>query len=313
MKYRTLGKTGFEVSEIGFGAWAIGGNAFGNSYGSTRDSDSLKALEKALTLGCNFFDTADVYGHGHSEEILARILGGRRQNVFVATKVGADFYQSPLKLNFSPKYIRSACEKSLQRLNTTYIDLYQLHNPPNYLLQSDEIFEPLYELKKEGLIRAIGLSIFHPEEGLDAIKRGHVDCIQVVYNILNRQAGKELLPAARERNIGIIAREPLQNALLTGKFKGSESFEEGDIRYGWSVQYFNHMVKFASDLKELLHNDNRTLTQAALQFVLAQPAVSTVIPGMKNTNQVKENLKTTNLPPMTEKELSRIIQNLMRH
>ena len=311
MKYRTLGKTEFSVSEIGFGAWAIGGNQFGNSYGTTKDNESLKAIHRAIELGCNFIDTADVYGHGHSEELIGKALADKRQMVHIATKVGGDFYRGPTRLNFEPTYMRFAMEKSLTRLNTDYIDLYQLHNPPLHLIQEGDIFDVLYKMKSDGYVRAIGLSIFEPTEGMVAIRNDCVDCIQVVYNILNRQAAKDLFPLAHENNIGIIAREPLNNGILTGKFTGDEIFEEGDIRYRWTQKYFEHLVEFTSNLKNIIKTEDRTLSQTALQFVLSQPSISTVIPGMKTTDQVNENFRTMNLKELSEDELKDIVQFLM--
>jgi aryl-alcohol dehydrogenase-like predicted oxidoreductase len=312
MEYRTLGRTGISVSVIGFGAWAIGGNKFGNSYGATNDRESAKAIAKAIEMGCNFFDTADAYGHGHSEEILGAAFKGKRDKIIIASKVGGDFYKSPTRMNFDPEYITFALEKSLKRLDTDYIDLYQLHNPPLHMIRQGEIFDIMGKLKLQGKIRAIGISIFEPVEGVETIKNEMSDCIQVVYNVLNRQAAKDLFPLARERNIGIIAREPLSNGILTGKFNGFEIFETGDVRKPWPKEYFQHLVSFSHDLKNLLEDENRSMAQAALQFVLSQPAVSTVIPGMKTEIQVEENLNTVNLGGMKEGELTRIIQFLLQ-
>jgi aryl-alcohol dehydrogenase-like predicted oxidoreductase len=311
MKYRTLGRTNFSVSEIGFGAWAIGGNQFGNSYGTTKDPESIDALRNAIDLGCNFIDTADVYGHGHSEELIGKALEGIRKKILIATKVGGDFYHSPNRLNFDADYIRFALENSLKRLKTDYIDLYQLHNPPLHLIQEADVFDILFKLKNEGYIRAIGLSIYDPIEGLAAIRNDSIDCIQVVFNIFNRQAAKDLFPLARDSNIGIIAREPLNNGLLTGKFSGDEYFEEGDIRSRWSPKYFEHLVNFTQSIENLTKTEDRSLSQTAIQFVLAQTAVSTVIPGMKTTDQVKENFRSVIQNPMTEEEQKLIIQHLM--
>ena len=160
MKTRILGGTNIEVSEVGFGAWAIGGNAHGNSYGPTDDTVSVRAIEEALDLGCTFFDTADVYGHGHSEHLLGATLGKRRKDVVIATKVGNDFYGSRPRLDFSKDYIRTALENSLARLGTSYVDIYQLHNPPHGAIRDGSVFELLNRLKEEGKIRASGISIF---------------------------------------------------------------------------------------------------------------------------------------------------------
>lgn len=157
MKYRDFGATGIKVSEIGFGCWQIGGNGRGNSYGPTDDKASSEALLKALDLGINFFDTADVYGFGHSEEILGKTFRGKRDRVILATKVGADFYQGQGFQTFTPDYVRFALEKSLKRLQTEYIDVYLLHNPPLKLIGKEETFEILKDLKKEGKIRTFGV------------------------------------------------------------------------------------------------------------------------------------------------------------
>src|SRR2546425_1312664 len=166
MKYRTLGKTGLKVSEVGFGAWAIGGNDYGNSYGPTDDKVSLAAVERAFELGCNFYDTADVYGHGHSEELLGQALKEHRNDVILATKVGGDFYHDPPRMNFNPDYLEFASTKSCERLQTDHLDLYQLHNPPIQLLKNGKIFEGLEKLKDSGRIRHYGVSIHDPQEDL---------------------------------------------------------------------------------------------------------------------------------------------------
>src|SRR5256712_7670966 len=166
MKTRTLGRTGLTVSEIGFGAWAIGGNAHGNSYGPTDDELSLAAIGRALELGCNFFDTADVYGHGHSEDLLGQALRGHRSEVIIATKVGGDFYHGTPRMNFNSDYLEFALGKSCERLGTDYIDLYQLHNPPIQLIKDGRIFKILDRLKASGKIRHYGISIHDPQEGL---------------------------------------------------------------------------------------------------------------------------------------------------
>ncbi len=205
MKYRVLGKTGIKVSEVGFGAWAIGGNAHGNSYGPTDDKTSLDAVKKALDVGCNFFDTADVYGHGHSEELLGKALEGRRDDVVIATKVGGDFYHGAPRMNFAPEYLLFALQRSLERLQTDHIDLYQLHTPPVQLVKNPSVFRVLEDIKKTGKILHYGISIHDPAAGILAMKTGHPSTIQVVYNILRQEAKNELFGAARENKVAIIA------------------------------------------------------------------------------------------------------------
>src|SRR5258708_14878986 len=211
MKPRKLGSTLLEVSEVGFGAWGIGGNQFGNSYGPADDDESLRAITTAVDLGCTFFDTADVYGHGHSEELLGRALKGRRKEVVLATKGGSDFYHDPPRLNFTESHLIFAVEQSLKRLGTDYIDLYQLHNPPFSVIEGGRVFEPLEKLKAQGKIRYYGISIHDPQEGLLAIKVGRPSAIQVVYNYLRRDAAEELFPRAIAEGVAIVARSPLAN------------------------------------------------------------------------------------------------------
>ncbi len=305
MKYRDLGGSGLKVSEIGFGAWAIGGNAHGNSYGPTDDKASIAAVRKALDHGCNFFDTADVYGHGHSEELLGQTLKGQREGVIIATKVGGDFYHDPPRMNFNPDYLEFALEKSCERLGTDYVDLYQLHNPPIQLVKNRRVFESLEKLKKSGRIRHYGISIHDPEEGLVAMREGQPAAIQVVFNILRQEAKNQLFEIARENNVGIIAREPLANGFLAGKFKADSTFSSGDIRHNFPQDYVRSLT-YASEQLRFLESRTRTLAQASLRFVLDHREVSTTIPGAKTLLQTEENMKAADMAPLTGEELLRI-------
>src|SRR3990172_2773684 len=187
MNYRSLGRTGLRVSEIGFGAWAIGGNM----WGPTDDRESIAAIRRGLDLGVNFIDTADVYGLGHSEDLMAEAISGRREQLIIATKVGNDFHNDPRPWserrppwvkNFTAKYLREGAERSLARLRTDFMDVYQLHNPPRDVLESGEVFETLDALKQEGKIRFYGVSIGPSAEGILCLENGKPDCLQVVYN-----------------------------------------------------------------------------------------------------------------------------------
>lgn len=295
MKYRKFGSTGLTVSEIGFGAWAIGGDAHGNSYGPTHDEESLQAIKTALDVGCTYFDTADVYGHGHSEELLGRALAGVRKKVIIATKGGADFYHQPSRLNFTPDHLSFAVEQSLRRLGTDYIDLYQLHNPPFSLIESPRLFEPLEKLKQQGKIRFYGISIHAPQEGLLALKSGGVSAIQVVYNYLRRDAAEELFPRAIAEGVAIIAREPLANGFLAGKYSKDSVFPVGDIRHQWPAKYQAQLINQVDDFNRRVGKSSITLAQTAIKFVLSQPAIATVIPGCKTVGQTEENLRTSEL------------------
>lgn len=304
MKYREFGNSGIRVSEIGFGAWPIGGNAHGNSYGTTDDRQSLEAIERAIALGCNFFDTADVYGYGHSEELLGRAIRHGRDRVVIATKVGGDFYTGAGRRNFGADYIRFALDKSLKRLRTDYLDVYQLHNPPLKLIEKEETYAVLKDLKREGKIRAWGLSIFDPIEGLTALRIGRPDCIQVVYNIFSPRAAEELLPKAGQAGCAIIAREPLANGFLTGKYAEDSHFEPGDIRHDWPRPYISARVRASARLRALAPDGS--LARLALRFAISSPHVSVVIPGTKTAEQAQDNMQASDDGPLANALLSQL-------
>jgi aryl-alcohol dehydrogenase-like predicted oxidoreductase len=305
MKYRVLGKTGLKVSEVGFGAWAIGGNAHGNSYGPTDDRQSLAAIERALEFGCNFFDTADVYGHGHSEELLGQALRGRRSEVIIATKVGGDFYHGTPRMNFNSDYLEFALGKSCERLGSDYIDLYQLHNPPVQLVKDGRVFKTLEKLRASGKIRHYGISIHDPQEGLLAMSGRELGAIQVAFNILRQEAKNQLFREATKNNVGIIAREPLANGFLAGKLGTESNFLQGDIRHNFPHDYISQLT-LATDKLRFLESNSRTLAQAVIRFVLDHKDVSTVIPGAKTPEQVDEDFTCSDSPSLTGEELLRI-------
>src|SRR3990170_6263877 len=207
------------VSEVGFGAWAIGGSDHGNSYGPTNDAVSVRAVERAIDLGCNFFDTADVYGWGHSEEVLGRGVAGHRDDVHIATKVGGDFYHGGVQMNFDPAYISFALDRSLKRLRTDHVDVYQLHNPPVELMGDPKTYDVLDMLKAEHKLDHYGVSIHEPMEGILCIGAGKPETLQVPFSVLRQEWVEELLGDARRAGVGIIAREPLGNGFLTGKIQ----------------------------------------------------------------------------------------------
>ncbi len=305
MKYRVLGKTGLKVSEVGFGGWPIGGNAFGNSYGPADDKQSLAAIGRALELGCNFFDTADVYGHGHSEELLGQALRGCRSEVIIATKVGGDFYHGTPRMNFNSDYLEFALGKSCERLGTNYVDLYQLHNPPVQLIKDGRVFKTLERLNASGKIRHYGISIHDPQEGLLAMRNGGIGAVQVVFNILRQEAKNQLFREATQNNVGIVAREPLANGFLAGKLKTESTFHQGDIRHSFPRNYVSQLTTAVDQLR-FVESNSRTLAQAALRFVLDHKEVSTVIPGAKTPEHVDEDLASSESPPLTGEELLRI-------
>jgi len=304
MRSRGLGRTGVHVSEIGFGAWAIGGNAHGNSYGPTDDAASVAAVGRALDLGCTFFDTADVYGWGHSEAVLRDGLGEHRDEVVLATKVGGDFYHGGVRMNFEPDYIRFALDRSLERLGTDHVDLYQLHNPPAEMFGDPKAYGVLDELQDENKVRHYGVSVHQPEEALAAIGAGKPATIQVPFSLFRQEWAEEVLPAAQRAGVGVIAREPLANGFLTGKYTGEEAFVAGDIRAHWPKPMLRARSKAAQSFSFLLGGETKTLAQAALRYVLSFEAVSTAIPGIKTPAHAEEDLAAPG-PPFDGAQLRR--------
>ena len=313
MRYRQLGRTELQVSEVGFGAWAIGGNKHGHSYGPTDNAESLRTIAQAIDLGCNFFDTADLYGHGLSEKLLGQALEKRRHECVIATKVGGDFYHGPFHQNFDPDYIRFALEKSLERLRTDYIDIYQLHNPPLMMLERGANYAILDELKQAGKIRHYGVSVYDAYEGSMAIATGKPDVIQVAYNFLRQDPREELFPLAAEHHIGLIIREPLANGMLTGKYAVDATFGEGDMRTEWPQEFVDLQARLAEKAAFLV-TPRRTLAQAVLRFVLDASEVSVVIPGLKTVAQAVENLVVSELPALADEDhtaIHRLLDELL--
>jgi aryl-alcohol dehydrogenase-like predicted oxidoreductase len=305
VKYKRLGKTDLVVSELGFGAFGIGGNRFGNSYGGTNDAMSIHAIRAALELRCNFFDTADVYGRGHSEIILGRALrdAGKLHDVVIATKGGCSFEREPMFQDFSREYLARAVDASLRRLGRDYIDLYQLHNPPLRDIEHGDVFETLEKIKARGKIRHVGVSIHTVDEGLACIKSGMVDSIQVVYNLFSllqpELSAEALLSYVHQAQIGLIAREPLANGFLTGKHRVDTRYEDGDIRAEFSTEDRRLRVMLC---QSQLHprSPGVSAAQIALRFVLDEAAISTTIVGIKTAGQAVENFRAVDLPPFTD-------------
>jgi aryl-alcohol dehydrogenase-like predicted oxidoreductase len=286
MEYRTLGRTGLRVSDVGFGAMTIGGEVFG----ATDDNESLKALHHALDVGMNFIDTADAYGRGHSEELIAQVLKTRRKEVVLATKGGNQFMVRQGLRNFEPEYMSGALERSLQRLQIDAVDLYQLHNPSAEVMRRGEIFELLDRFKREGKIRFYGVSLETVADGIVAIQTGKPDTLQVVYNILHQDPEAELFPLAQAHNIGIIPRVPLERGVLSGRFTNPSDFARDDFRARmFSEKTLPQLNSALKKLRFIVKGDVPNLAQAALRFVLSHPAVSAVIPGIRTAKQVDDN------------------------
>ena len=305
MKYRKFGKTDLHVSEIGFGAWAIGGAAnVGETaigWGSTDDAVSEKAIDAAIDAGINFFDTADFYGLGHSEELLGEAVVGKK-DMIIATKVGHRKIEETIVLDYSKKYIVAACEKSLRRLRREVIDYYQLHSARLIHLQNGECIEAMEMLKKQGKIRYWGLSLntFYPEPEADFLMEQNLgDGFQLVFNIINQRALATLQQAAK-KGYGIIARMPLQFGLLTGKISASSQFGSTDHR---SFRLTKEIIEKALALLEQKvwpagEKEGLSKTGLALSYILRYPEISTVIPGIRTPEQVQKN--TESLPVLSE-------------
>ena len=314
MRTRTLGKTGIKVGEVGFGAWAVGGTAklgeFQIGWGTTDDRDSVRAIEAAFELGINFFDTADVYGAGHSEELLAKVFAARRDQVVIASKGGnLTDKDGQWQKDFSGEFLSKRVEDSLRRLKSDYIDLYQLHTPrtQEQLEQALANTETLDRLIEQGKLRAYGISIGPVEHGLRQIEAGYGSTIQVVYNILQREPEKELLPRAKEADVGIIPRVPLAYGFLTGKFTRDSTFGPADHRsHSVPAEQLREWVDKTDRLKPIAAELGITMPQLALQYILASEAVSVVIPGAKNEQQVKQNAAAGTTEPLSDEIMEKI-------
>lgn len=313
MKYRKLGS--LTVSEIGFGAWGIGGLTEGaTSYGPSDDAVSKAAIRTALDEGINFFDTSNVYGDGHSEELIGEGLqkDGWRDKTIIATKGGLSKHHG--QHNLSPLVLRGSLEASLGRLRTDYVDLYLLHSPDLLDVKSWKAYETLCQLKQAGLVREIGISLKSPSDGLPAVEMGF-KILQVNYSMIDQRAWDcGLLELAKEKNVSIIARTPFCFGFLTGKIRNLD-FDSRDHRSTWSpaqLQKWQEGAKTLQDLNEFFNrehgNQNRRLSELALKFCLYPQAVSTVIPGIQTPYEAAENARASTWPELTPDEIETIRQ-----
>ncbi len=305
---RELGKSGLEVSEIGFGLWAAGGDV----WGPTDDEKIFSAIDYALDQGVNFFDTADVYGGGHSEELLGQAMEGRRDQFIVATKIGwLDFDGEEGRSAYtSVDKLISGVESNLERLDTDYIDVIQSHI--DFRDPTMEIFlEGFQQLEKAGKVKAYGVSTSDFEYLKAFNQDGKCSTLQIDYSILNRTAEKDILPYCQENHIGVIVRGALAMGILTGKFAPETRFPDGDFRRRWHENEDEYEI-FLDDLDKVEQLrplvDDRSLAQLALQFVISNPAVTTVIPGIKNVKQARANIKAGQMEPLDEALLEKIDQ-----
>ncbi|MFL5961625.1 MAG: aldo/keto reductase [Gaiellaceae bacterium] len=305
MHSRRLGKTGRNVSEIGFGAWAIGG-----SWGETNDDESLAAMHAAVDAGVTFFDTADVYGDGRSEKLIAQLLRDRDEPLTVATKFGRRAAQQEVG-EFTYDNLHGWLERSRENLGVDTVDLVQLHCPPWEAYYTPSIFESCERLVDEGLVRAYGVSVEKIEEGLKAIEYPSVATVQIIFNIFRQRPAELFFEQARLRDAGLIIRVPLASGLLTGKFSKDTSFapddhrsfnrhgEQFDVGETFSGVDYATGVEAAEEVKALVP-PGASLTQLALRWILDQESVSTVIAGARTSDQVRDNAAASDLAPLAK-------------
>lgn len=311
MHYRELGQTGMRVSEISFGSWAIG-----SDWGPVNDKESIKTLRTAVDGGVNFFDTADVYGMGRSERLIAKLKKEYSERIYVATKVGR--YASPhIAESYTPDNIKHFIEDSLRNLEVEALDLLQLHCPPTEVYYHPELFEVLDNLVKQGKLLNYGVSVEKVEEALKAIEYPGVKTVQIIFNMFRHRPAELLFREAKCRKIGIVARVPLASGLLTGKMNKDMKFSSRDHRnYNRRGQAFDRGETFSGvdfekglnaveELKKVVPS-GMSMAQFALRWILMFDAVSCTIPGAKHFNQVEENIKAAEFPPLIDTQMEKV-------
>jgi aryl-alcohol dehydrogenase-like predicted oxidoreductase len=311
MHYRKFGRTNWNISEIGYGMWGMG------SWSGSDDEESLRSLQLAVDMGCNFFDTAWAYGRGKSESLLGQIVRANKdKKLYTATKIPPKNFQWPSKreytLNdcFPPDHIQKYVEKSLRNAGLDSFDLMQFHTWEDLWLEDDHGIMKMIELKEQGLFHSIGISMnrWEPWNGIKAVRSGLIDSIQVIYNIFDQNPKDELLPACRETNVGVIARVPFDEGSLTGTLTKESKWPAGDWRNTYYVpENLIPSVDHADALKPLVPKD-MTMSEMALRFILGESAISTIIPGMRKPGHTKINMKTSDDGPL-DAELMKKLEN----
>lgn len=311
MKFRKLGKTNFKVSEVSFGGWAIGG-----SWGNVEDEQSMAALREAVDQGINFFDTADVYGDGRSETLMAKLRKETDKKIHIATKAGRRL-DPHIAEDYNKENLNRFVDRSLKNLDVDRIDLLQLHCPPTEVYYQKEVFEALEEMVKAGKIKNYGVSVEKVEEAMQALEYENLATVQIIYNMFRHKPGDEFLTKAKEKDVGIICRVPLASGLLTGKFSKDSTFAEDDHRnFNRNGQEFDKGetfsgVDFELGLKavaelEKIKPEDLTMAQFALKWILMNDAVSCVIPGGKKPWQVKDNAAASEAAELTDEVMEKV-------
>jgi len=311
MQYRELGRTGFKVSEVSFGSWAIGG-----TWGPVKDNESLAALHKAVELGVNFFDTADVYGDGRSERLLGQLRKEHGETIYITTKAGRRL-NPHTSAGYNRENLTSFIERSLKNLDMETIDLLQLHCPPTEVYYMPEVFGIVDDLVKEGKIRYYGVSVEKVEEALKAIEYPNVQSVQIIFNMFRHRPSELLFEQAKKRKVGILARVPLASGMLTGKFKKDSIFASDDHRSfnrkgeafdrgeTFSGVDYNTGLKVVEELKAICPQ-GMSMVQFALRWILMFDAVTCTIPGAKRPSQAEENFSTSDLPSLPDETMKKV-------
>lgn len=311
MEYRGLGRTGFKVSSVSFGAWAIGG-----TWGAVDDSTSLAALHRAIDLGVNLIDTADVYGDGRSERLIAQLRKDRSEEIIVATKAGRRLPKQTVE-GYSRENLHAWVARSLKNLEVDALDLLQLHCPPSELYKRGEVFALLDEMVQLGMIRHYGVSVEKASEAMDAIQHENVKTVQIIFNMFRLKPSDAFFGAARDRNVGILARVPLASGLLTGKLSAASSFEKDDHRafnrHGESFDKgetfsgvdYDVALEAVEELKKI-KPEGMSMTQFALKWILSFPEVTCAIPGAKTPAQAEDNFSASDVPTIRSEVLKAV-------
>ncbi len=294
MKYRTLGKSSIKVSEIGFGAWTIGLDWWGKKID---DDEAIKMLKRAYDLGINFYETADMYGKGKSERLMAQAFKGMRDEVVYSTKWGYDMYNaeqighSELPQKHDPEFLKFALDKSLERLQTDYIDIYSLHNPKMDAIKNDSLFAALDQLVTKGTIKshgaALGPAIGWKDEGLEAIKNRNITSLQTVYNILEQDPGRDFLREGERHNVGIMVRVPDASGLLTGKVTADTKFDKNDHRSFRKQEFITEAIQKIENMGPIAKSKGWNITELAIKFILSQKQISVVLPTMISMEEIE--------------------------
>ena len=294
MKYRTLGKSGIKVSEIGFGAWTIGLDWWGKKLD---DNEASRMLKRAYDLGINFFETADIYGSGKSEKIIAQVFKDMRNDVVYSTKWGYDMYNAKqighneLPQKHNQEFLQFAIRHSLDRLQTDYIDVYSLHNPKMDAIKDDKLFASIDYMVKKGTIKshgvALGPAIGWKYEGLEAIEKRNITCLQTVYNILEQDPARDFMQAAERRNVGIMVRVPDASGLLTGKVNADTKFDKNDHRSFRKQDFIIEAMQKIENMRPLASNKGWSITELAIKFILSQKQISVILPTMVSIEEIE--------------------------